>query len=280
VPYVLLMSVTDRALRQVATWRPVLKLGQQFASHLDPFTLSRMVPNTFQLDQLDAGTAALLNIEKGPRGFAASADLWFNPPVAIWYGEGQVAVHHVSERILEVPYVISSVLRDNAPGERVMDFGASESTVSLSLASLGYHVTALDSRGYPFEHPNLTVVKSLVENWSGPAEPFDRIIAISAIEHVGIGAYHEDETDCIDDRRLIELFSQWLAPGKMLTVTVPYGTWGVDDVQRTYDDAHLDVLFDGWKIIERRIFSRTSPTVWQDGPGGSPAVAVIEAQKP
>lgn len=274
------MSVTDRALRQLATWRPVLKLGQQFASHLDPFTLSRMVPNKFQLDQLDAGTAALLNIEKGPRGFAASAELWFNPPVSIWYGERQVAVHHVSERILEVPYVISSVLRDNAPGERVMDFGASESTVSLSLASLGYHVTALDSRGYPFEHPNLTVVKSLVENWTGPAEPFDRIIAISAIEHVGIGAYHEDESDRIDDRGLIELFSQWLAPGKMLIVTVPYGTWGVDDVQRTYDDPHLDALFDGWKIIERRIFSRTSSTVWQEGLGGSPAVAVIEAQKP
>jgi hypothetical protein len=179
-----------------------------------------------------------------------------------------------------VPYVISSVLSDIAPGGRVLDFGATESTVSLSLASLGYRVTALDSRGYPLEHPNLTVVKSLVEDWEGPAEPFDRIIAISAIEHVGIGHYDEDESDRVDDRGLIALFRRWLAAGKLLTVTVPYGTWGVDDVQRTYDDRHLDALFEGWEIVERRMFSRTSPTVWQDGPGGSPGVAIINARKP
>lgn len=274
------MSVTDRVLRRVAASRPVLKVGQQLAAHIDPLTLAQVVPNEFSLDQLDAGKATLFNIEKGPRGFASAAGLWFNPPVSIWYGERQVTVRHVSERIIEVPYVISSVLRDTAPGEHVLDFGATESTVSLSLASLGYLVTALDSRGYAFEHPNLTVVESLVENWEGPAEPFDRIIAISAIEHVGIGHYDDDETNRVDDRRLVGLFRRWLAPGKLLTVTVPYGTWGVDDFQRTYDDPHLDALFDGWEIVGRRIFSRTSPTVWRVGPGGSPAVAMIDARKP
>lgn len=274
------MSLTDRALRRVATMRPVLKVGQQLAAHIDPLTLAKVVPNEFNLDELDAGKAALFNIEKGPRGFAAHAGLWFNPPVSIWYGERRVTVRHVSERILEVPYVISSVLSDTAPGGRVLDFGATESTVSLSLASLGYLVTALDSRGYPLEHPNITAVKSLVEDWEGPAEPFDRIIAISAIEHVGIGHYDDDESDRVDDRGLVALFRRWLAPGKLLTVTVPYGTWGVDNVQRTYDDSHLDALFDGWEIVERRIYSRTSPTVWQSGPGGSPAVAIINARKP
>jgi hypothetical protein len=273
------MSLTESALRRVATLRPVLKLGQRVAGYIDPLTLARVVPNEFTLDRLDAEKAAMFNIEKGPHGFAAAADLWFNPPVAIWYGEKRVTVRHVSERILEVPYVISSVMQDTPEGGRVLDFGASESTVSLSLASLGYRVTALDSRGYPLKHPNLTVVASLVENWEGPTEPFDRIIAISAIEHVGIGHYDEDESERVDDRRLIELFHRWLAPGKLLTVTVPYGTWGVDNVQRTYDDSHLNALFDGWNIVERRIFSRVSPTVWLGGMEGSPAVAIINARR-
>jgi hypothetical protein len=65
----------------------------------------------------------------------------------------------------------------------------------------------------------------------------------------------------------------------LLTVTVPYGTWGVDNVQRTYDDSHLNALFDGWNIVERRIFSRVSPTVWLGGMEGSPAVAIINARR-
>ena len=43
--------------------------------------------------------------------------------------------------------------------------GASESTVALSLASLGYEVTAIDPRPYPFDHPRLRVVVGNVEDW-------------------------------------------------------------------------------------------------------------------
>ena len=166
-----------------------------------------------------------------------------------------MTVTDVSERIVEVPYVIGTILRDLLAGARILDFGASESTVSLSLASMGYRVTALDSRGYPFEHPNLTVIRTLVEEWDGSQEPFDRIVAISAIEHVGVGYYDSAETTRVDDRRLVELFGNWLVPGGSLVMTVPYGRWAVDDLQRTYDDAHLDALLVGWVVTRRSILS-------------------------
>ena len=71
-------------------------------------------------------------------------------------------VSTVHERIVEVPYAFRA-LSGLAPGSRVLDVGSAESTVALSLAALGYRVTALDLRPYPFEHPLLEVVAAPLE---------------------------------------------------------------------------------------------------------------------
>ncbi len=240
------------------------------------------------LADLDFRTARFLNWASGHEGFAAQAGLWFNPPVTVEHGVGQVTPGDVTERIVEAPYAFASVA-GLPPGSRILDFGAVESTTALSLASLGHQVTAIDLRPYPLAHPNLTSVAEPIEDWEGPAEPFDAVLCISTLEHVGLGAYGEDAAGDGGenlDREILERIGGWLAPEGFLVFTAPYGTWEVTEGQRVYDDEHLDALFDGWQVSDRRVCVQTARDRWEPrGAGaaveaGARAVVLLRASRP
>jgi hypothetical protein len=217
------------------------------------------------------GTADFLNWAGGHQGPAAQAGMWFNPPVSVFHHDGTVRLGSVNERIVELPYVFGAV-GSLPPGSRVLDFGATESTVSLSLATLGLDVVAADLRPYPLPHPRLQVLVGPIEQWDGPSQPFDAIVCLSALEHVGLGAYDEARTEGDLDRRIAERFRSWLRPGGELVLTAPYGRWEVTDTQRVYDADHLDALLQGWRLLDRAICVQTSDDRWErvDGePAGS-----------
>jgi hypothetical protein len=200
--------------------------------------------------QLGAGPAALVNYAQSHEGFAAKAGLWINHPVWIEHRPGGAVVGAVNERIVETPYVLAA-LASLPPGSRILDFGASESTLALSLASLGHHVVALDLRSYPFPHPRIEIVAEPAETWSGPSRPFDAIVSLSALEHAGLGHYGQDSQDRDLDRLLLERFRGWLRPEGTLLLTAPFGPSHVDGFERTYDDEHLAALLSGWRILHR-----------------------------
>ena len=54
----------------------------------------------------------------------------------------------------------------------------------------------------------------------GPAAPYDVIVAISTLEHVG---FDEDVKDPAKPRRAVEQMASMLAPGGRLVVTIPLG---------------------------------------------------------
>jgi hypothetical protein len=195
------------------------------------------------------GTADFLNWSNGHNGPAAQAGVWFNPPVTVFHHDGTVRANDVNERIVEIPYVLGAVAGLPA-GSTILDFGATESTVSLSLASLGHDVIAADLRPYPLQHPRVHPLVGPIESWSGPEQPLDAVVCLSALEHVGLGAYDEAPTDGELDRTIAELFKRWLRPGGTLVLTAPYGRWEVGDTQRVYDAEHLDALLAGWNIVE------------------------------
>lgn len=221
------------------------------------------------VSQLGPGAAELLNWASGHTGPSAQAGVWFNPPVTLLYAEGAVRHNEVNERIVEIPYAMgaASALPSAA---RVLDVGAAESTLSLSLASLGLEVIAADLRPYPFEHPRLRSVIGPIEEWSGPEEPLDAIFCISSLEHFGLGAYGDQGGSDHLDRRVVEAFAGWIRPGGELVLTAPYGTWEVDDHQRVYDAAHLHVLLEGWKVLDRRVCVQTGPDRWERSDGEPP----------
>ncbi|CAA9475586.1 MAG: hypothetical protein AVDCRST_MAG69-409 [uncultured Solirubrobacteraceae bacterium] len=234
------------------------------------------------VDELDAASARLLNHGESHKGFAAQRGLWLNPAVSLEHRVGDVVPGDVNERIVEIPYALSA-LGTRPPGARVLDVGSAESLIALHCASLGYETVALDLRPYPFAHPNLEVVVSKLEEWDAGDRSFDAILCISTLEHVGLGWYGETQEDEGADRRALDRLGAMLAPDGFVVLTVPYGTAGVDAVQRTYDGRALDALFDGWSVQDRRIVTQADRNTWlpaRDGlvEGTGRAVAMVTAR--
>jgi hypothetical protein len=269
------MRQVDEAIQALS--QRIDELGSESAiRHL----LERLGPEA-RVDDLDAVLAALLNYAESHRGFAAQRGLWLNPPISLQYSAGAVDVGGITERIVEVPFAYRALGQVPA-GSRVLDFGAVESPIALSLASLGYTVTALDLRPYPFEHPNLTSVAKPLEEWDVAEASFDAVLCISTIEHVGLGWYGEEPGEARGgDRAAMDRLATLLVPDGRLVLTVPYGTTGVTDVQRTYDGASLDALLDGWRVLERQVVAQTGSLAWSPvDDAAADAVAMVVAMPP
>ncbi len=63
------------------------------------------------VDEIDENTARVLNYASSHEGFAAQANLWFNPSLLVGYKPQQVELDWVNERIVEVPYAFRALAR-------------------------------------------------------------------------------------------------------------------------------------------------------------------------
>ena len=232
------------------------------------------------VEDLDERAAAFLNYAGSHRGFAARAGVWLNPPVVVEYGAGSVSIAGTNERVVEFPYAVRA-LGVVPSGGRVLDVGSAESTLAFSLACLGYVVTAVDPRGYPFEHPRLQVVAGAVEDL-GDGGDYDAVVCLSTIEHIGVGAYGQSESERADlqaMRRLRELAK----PGALLVLTTPFGRAATGDTERRYDRAGLDALLSGWEVEELLYARRLDATEWtvenEAKDDGEQRVALVTARR-
>lgn len=146
----------------------------------------------------------------------------------------------VSEQIVENPMVFRYLRPE---GRRVLDFGAFESVLPLQLSAIGYDVTVLDQRTYPFAHPNLTVLgHDLFGRELQSLEPFDTVVSVSTIEHLGLGNYG-DIVQPDADKDGIAILWGLVRPGGRLLVSLPAGKPAVQRGYRTYDEARLRAVF-------------------------------------
>ena len=250
-------------------------LGREIAHRLLHESLEAGLPAVTQ------GVADVLNYAESSRGFRAQAGLWLNPPIVIDYGPGAARVAVVNERIVETPFVMAH-LATLPTGSRILDVGADESTVSFSLASLGYDVTALDLNGYPFRHPNLAAVESPLEEFTPPA-PFDAVVCLSSIEHFGLGAYGPDSHDLDADVNALARLREMTREGGRLVLTTPYGVPQINSLERTYDDDGLARLLASWENPVIAVAVKRDDTTWsmradgEDVPPGTLQVALVTA---
>ncbi len=210
---------------------------------------------------LTPGAAQLLDYASGFDGFAAQAGLWFNPPVCVSYVEGDVRLGPVNERIVEIPFVLGALAALPA-GSVIADVGAAESTLSLSLASLGYRVFAVDPRGYPLSHPNITSGAATLESWECEPATLDAVVCVSVVEHLGLNAYGEGAEDDAGDAAAMQRMHSLLKPNGLLVLTVPAGPWAIEANERTYDDDHLTRLLHGWRVESSVFVTRTDDGTW------------------
>ena len=218
------------------------------------------------LAELTDEIGRFLNWATGHEGYAAQAELWFNPPVALDHRRGKVSARHVSERIVEPGFVFAA-LAGLEPPARIVDVGGSESTVGLSLAALGHDVTVVDPRGYPIAHPRLEVAACRLDELAPELAPFDAAVALSAIEHFGLGGYGPAAAGGagLDLAAVADLRGR-VRPGGLLALTVPFaGAPRVDDFERVYDAAGLDALLAGWRVETARAAWHVDRLTWVAG---------------
>jgi len=166
---------------------------------------------------------------------------------------------NITERIVEVPFVFQNLrLPEHS---RILEFGCSQSLVSLQLASLGHDVSAVDVEDYPFSHPNLHFHKIDFLQNSFADGYFDGAIAISAIEHAGLGFYG-DRCNEDGDRAVVQEIYRVLRKGGQFLLTAPYGKKGASSWARVYDKPGLLELLGKFKILAFRLFDGRGREAW------------------
>jgi hypothetical protein len=233
------------------------------------------------LEGLDAATASFLNYANSHGGFASERNLWFNWPISLLHEEADVRVGNVNERIVETAYAFRA-LAGVEPGSAILDVGATESPLALSLASLGFRVTALDPRPYPLHHPHLEVVVGGVEELEATAPRFAAVLCISTLEHIGSGEYGQasDEDADAQATRKIHALTE---PDGLLVLTVPFGPAArTDEGGRVYDREQLERLLTGWQIADFSVVRRVDETTWlpaAEDASGDESVALVTARR-
>jgi len=146
----------------------------------------------------------------------------------------------ISEQIVENAMVLANV----PPGTRtVLDFGGVESLLPVTLAALGYRVTVWDQRPYAFAHPLLQVVRQDILGGGGSAlAPFDLVVSVSTIEHLGLGSYGDVAMEDADAKGVSALWAL-VKPGGRMIMTVPVGRAAIHPGFRVYDRARIERVF-------------------------------------
>ncbi|MEH1781097.1 MAG: DUF268 domain-containing protein [Nostoc sp.] len=232
--------------------------------------LEQKVDQLPQLQQAIDQLSAELQVNNNVASQFASAEeakiksgLWFNDP--IWVGHrdnGEAYWVETTERILEKTFVMHSLacLYQSRDIE-ILDVGAAESLLSYELASFNYSVTAIDIRPIALFHPNLKFVKTDICNPVLPPASFDCVIALSTLEHIGLGWYG-DETGESYDIKAVQQISLLLKPEGSFILTVPYGKKALTPVHRIYNQESLQKLIQDFKIVQISYGVRKDEFTW------------------
>lgn len=164
-----------------------------------------------------------------------------------------------NERVIEMPFVFSNICLQK--GAKILDFGCTDSKLSIELASLGYKVTGTDLREYALKHPNFTFLQGDFRKNSISDKSFDAITAVSAIEHCGFSDYGEEEFEN-GDREIIKEFHRILKPKGTLILTAPFGKKGRTKGYRIYDHKQLHEILQDFKIKKEEFYIGINRNYW------------------
>jgi hypothetical protein len=166
----------------------------------------------------------------------------------------------VSERIIELPMLHQWLGKIFSKSEgNLLEIGHVASSAALELASLGFNVTAIDLRDYPFKHPNLLSLKGNFLKFKFDKK-FNCIYSLSTIEHLGFSERYggKDSLDHNLDELALKKIADLLELGGKAIISVPYAKSSIFDTWfRVYTKADLRQKLDKYfKMEESRFYSR------------------------
>ena len=149
----------------------------------------------------------------------------------------------------------------------ILDVGCCGSLLPLKLAKKGYKVHGIDTRRYPERHPNLTSIQGDILCTPFPNGFFDVVIAVSTIEHIGLGAYRDPIHENGDVKAVQEIYRILKAGGSFI-VTTPFAgeyklaKWRGGGVERYYDADTIRKLLEGFHVKAQDFFISKSRFNW------------------
>ena len=150
-------------------------------------------------------------------------------------------------------------------GARVLEVGCAEADwlTPMKTARPDLHLTGMDQRPHrPRRGADVLVQGDLLDAMTFPPSSFNGIVAVSVIEHVGIGRYG-DLVDADGDTHAMAHLKQWLRPDGVLYLDVPFRPVGPSTPFRQYNEADLQRrVIAGWREVDRQHFDSDHP----DGP--------------
>jgi SAM-dependent methyltransferase len=172
----------------------------------------------------------------------------------------------ISERIVEYPLVFASL---NLSAGKICDLGSAGSKLPLELASLGYMVFGVDHKPQYFVHPNLSYTIADLVHLPFINGVFDRVLLISTVEHIGLGAFSDPQHSdgdfrvMAEARRVVKDNGRVLVSFLVVDYTQEYSWHGKI---HHYTPGRLERLFQDFIVEKQFIFD------YQDGywsPGAS-----------
>jgi len=144
-------------------------------------------------------------------------------------------------------------------GARVLEIGAAEADWVSIMKTLrpDLHVTCIDVREAHRPMADVTLRDNVLDRARFHPHTFDCIVAVSTIEHIGLGFYGDPIAKDGDTLTMANC-RQWLAPDGWMYLDVPYrrdtDTRKQKDHSaqyRAYTDATLKSrLLDGWEVVD------------------------------
>jgi|SRR5690242_466890 SAM-dependent methyltransferase len=261
------LQLVKKVMRRSLTWytRPLHEFHGAVTRTLNETTraLEHLRADVSSLrSEIEYAEHNLLRSVDTGSGAKAKSGLYFNEPVMVDYdGQGRAYWAATSERIVERSWLFRQIAA-LPPGVRILDVGTSESLVSLELASAGFKVVGVDVRDYPLHHPNLQFLRADICHTRLATSSFDAAIALSTIEHLGLGFYGDSRDDQAADLAMQEIF-RLLKPGAPLLLTAPFGRSAVTPQHRIFDPESLRSLLRAFQIDKLEFGKRLDPKTWE-----------------
>lgn len=184
--------------------------------------------------------------------------------LCIWMKWRSWLGYEVSERVVEYPWVLRNLnCRRN---DRILDVGCRWSLLAYELAARGYDVYGIDIGPYDDIPSNMKFYQADIRESPFPDGFFDCIIAVSTLEHVGLGVYGEPIYSDGDFVAMKELNRILKKDGRML-VTLPFArNHLITYPHRLYDKKRLISLLRHMLVEKEDHYIRFGKGKWVKAP--------------